>query len=75
MTHATINGVFYVVRLASGGRIVPADADQKEPWTCNEFLETILVPRKLTVISRFQDGLVLESSNTEDKGFLHRGSR
>jgi AGZA family xanthine/uracil permease-like MFS transporter len=33
MTYVVINGLIWLIKVASFGRIVPDDADQKEYWT------------------------------------------
>jgi hypothetical protein len=34
MTYVTLNTVTYILKLISFGRVVPADEDLKEYWTC-----------------------------------------
>ena len=34
MTYVILNGLTYLVKLVSGGHIVPVDEDFREYWTC-----------------------------------------
>src|SRR5271155_1401386 len=34
MVYTTLNGLTYIIKLISFGRIIPADEDLKEYWTC-----------------------------------------
>ena len=34
MTYVSLNGVLFLVQVASGGRILPADSELKEAWNC-----------------------------------------
>jgi len=34
MTYASLNGLIYLTKLVSGGRILPPDSDMAEYWTC-----------------------------------------
>ena len=34
MTYVAINGPVYLIKIASGDRIVPPDEDLREYWTC-----------------------------------------
>jgi hypothetical protein len=36
MTYTAINGLAYIIKLVSFGRIVPVDEDYKEYWTCKQ---------------------------------------
>ena len=37
MVHISINGFIWLVRVASGGRIVPDDDEKREHWKCRLF--------------------------------------
>jgi hypothetical protein len=36
MTYITLHGTIYLIRIISGGRLVPYDHDQQEPWSCTD---------------------------------------
>jgi hypothetical protein len=43
MTYTALNGLIYITKLVSGGRIVPEDEDHREYWT-SKSLAVLLVP-------------------------------
>ena len=34
MTYVVLNGLTYIIKLISFGRVIPADEDLKEYWSC-----------------------------------------
>lgn len=50
MVYTALNGMIYLTKLVSGGRIVPDDEDRREYWT-SEYLYPWLVAQTLTLES------------------------
>jgi len=52
MTYTVLNGFTAIIKFISGGRIMPADYDSREFWTCKFPNRSVLpLPGRLTLLS------------------------